>query len=185
MKYVIVDLEATCWDKPTDRSRMEIIEIGAVALESATGEAVKEFSEFVRPVLEPMLSDFCKQLTSIKQSQVDNAESFPAVFARFVDWIGQEPFRLCSWGGYDLNQLKADCKQHQIALPQSFERHINLKKEFSRLMHVKLCGMAGALRIMKIPLEGTHHRGIDDARNIAKLAQVILARLEKEAGKAV
>ncbi len=22
-----------------------------------------------------------------------------------VEWIGDEPFRLCSWGGYDLNQF--------------------------------------------------------------------------------
>jgi inhibitor of KinA sporulation pathway (predicted exonuclease) len=29
--------------------------------------------------------------------------------------------------------------------------------------------MAGALRQLGIPLAGTHHRGIDDARNIAKI----------------
>ena len=30
-------------------------------------------------------------------------------------------------------------------------------------------GMKGALAMEDIPLEGTHHRGIDDARNIAKI----------------
>ena len=30
-------------------------------------------------------------------------------------------------------------------------------------------GMKGALRNENIKLEGTHHRGIDDARNIAKI----------------
>ena len=42
-------------------------------------------------------------------------------------------------------------------------------------------GMKGALAMMNVPLEGTHHRGVDDARNIAKLAQIILPRLEAEA----
>jgi inhibitor of KinA sporulation pathway (predicted exonuclease) len=28
--------------------------------------------------------------------------------------------------------------------------------------------MAGALSELNIPLEGTHHRGVDDAKNIAK-----------------
>ena len=179
MKYIIVDLEATCWGKPTDRSRMEIIEIGAVLLESADGSTSDEFSAFVKPVVEQTLSDFCKQLTSIEQSQIDEADYFWNVFPNFVDWIGTKPFRLCSWGGYDLNQFRADCQRHKIKMPETFENHINLKKEFARLMKVKLCGMSKALKILKIPLEGTHHRGIDDAKNIAKIAQVILPKLER------
>jgi len=35
--------------------------------------------------------------------------------------------------------------------------------------------MKEALRILHIPLEGTHHRGIDDARNIAKIVKKIMA----------
>ena len=177
MIFIIVDLEATCWDKPTDRSKMEIIEIGAVRLESANAPPSDEFSAFVKPVVEPTLSDFCKQLTSIEQSQVDEADHFWNVFPKFVEWIGTQPFRLCSWGGYDLNQFRADCQRHKIKMPETFENHINLKKEFARVMNVKPCGMSKALRILKIPLQGTHHRGIDDARNIAKIAQVILPKL--------
>ncbi len=29
--------------------------------------------------------------------------------------------------------------------------------------------MGGALKMEKLTLDGTHHRGIDDARNIAKI----------------
>jgi len=36
--------------------------------------------------------------------------------------------------------------------------------------------MAEALQLAEIKLEGTHHRGIDDARNIAKLLPYILGR---------
>jgi inhibitor of KinA sporulation pathway (predicted exonuclease) len=42
--------------------------------------------------------------------------------------------------------------------------------------HEQKAGMSGALRLMNIPLEGIHHRGVDDARNIAK----ILYRLLKD-----
>ena len=184
MRYVIVDLEATCWDTPGDRSQMEIIEIGAVLMDSPNGTPAREFAEFVRPVIVPLLSAFCKQLTSIKQEEVDRADDFPAVFDRFVNWIGPEPFTLCSWGGYDLNQFRLDCRRHSIALPASFERHVNLKKEFARVLNVKLCGMSKALRIMNLSHEGTHHRGIDDARNIAKLAQIILPKLRAESSPA-
>jgi inhibitor of KinA sporulation pathway (predicted exonuclease) len=34
--------------------------------------------------------------------------------------------------------------------------------------------MAGALNILDIPLEGTHHRGIDDANNIAKILRKLV-----------
>src|ERR1043165_8944279 len=105
MRYVIVDLEATCWEKGTSPDRMEIIEIGAGLLDSSTGPVSKEFGAFVKPVASPELSEFCTQLTSIRQEDVDQAEIFPMVFWQFVDWIGVEPFRLCSWRAYDLNQF--------------------------------------------------------------------------------
>ncbi len=180
MRYVVVDLEATCWEEGADRARMETIEIGAVMLQTATGPAAGEFARFVKPVVEPILSGFCKRLTSITQEQVDAADIFRLVFPEFVYWIGAEDFALCSWGAYDLKQFRSDCLRHQIEFPPSFENHINLKNEFARTFKVRRCGMAKALRHAKIALEGTHHRGIDDARNIAKLAQLVLPRLEQE-----
>ena len=179
MNYVIVDLEATCWEKGTRPQRMEIIEIGAVLLKSAAGSAVDEFSAFVRPVAERQLSEFCIQLTTIRQQDVDQADPFSVVFWDFLDWIGQEPFYLCSWGAYDLGQFRVDCDRHNIPFPDSFENHINLKKLFAQQHNTKPMGMAQALVHAGISLEGTHHRGIDDARNIAKLAQIILPVWEK------
>ena len=180
MRYVIVDLEATCWNDGTDRSRMEIIEIGAVLLDSSSGPAKEEFAEFVRPVVEPKLSAFCTELTTIQQKDIDGADDFPTVFPRFMEWIGAEPFTLCSWGAYDLNQFKMDCMRHLIPFPESLTRHISLKAEFARIHSVKPCGMASALRILKMPLAGQHHRAIDDVRNIAQIALTILPRLERE-----
>ncbi|MGL5075983.1 MAG: 3'-5' exonuclease, partial [Waterburya sp.] len=40
----------------------------------------------------------------------------------------------------------------------------------------KKYGMAGALKLAGIELIGTHHRGIDDARNIAQLLPYMLGR---------
>jgi len=48
--------------------------------------------------------------------------------------------------------------------------HLNLKRAFSAQQNLKKkLGMAGALRHVGLELTGTHHRGIDDARNIARL----------------
>src|SRR5262245_24586023 len=90
VRYVIVDLEATCWEQGAGRDRMETIEIGAVLLASSEGPVVDEFDALVRPIASPQLSEFCKRLTSIRQEDVDRADPFDEVFPRFLEWIGQE-----------------------------------------------------------------------------------------------
>ena len=179
MQYIVVDLEATCWVDRSARRRnqMEIIEIGAVCLD-ADLEVVDEFDSFVRPVVNPQLSDFCTELTSITQADVDRADRFGVVFERFLTWIGEEPHRVCSWGAYDLDQFRLDCRRFGVLLPAWFEdTHINLKEEFALWRGVKRCGMAKALKQLNLPLEGVHHRGIDDARNIARIAQQLLPHI--------
>lgn len=178
MRYIVTDLEATCWERRGPNDFMETIEIGAVALQTATGPTVGEFSSFVKPIGSPTLSDFCTKLTSITQQDVDDALPFKVVFPRFIEWIGIEPFIFCSWGAYDLGQLKTDCNRNNMPFPPQLENHINLKKEFARLNNTKPMGMERALELAGLQLVGTHHRGIDDARNITDLALQILPLLE-------
>lgn len=179
MRYIIVDLEATCWERDRhQQSRMETIEIGAVLMADADAESTEEFSVFIKPVREPKLSDFCTELTTITQADVDGAAPFPIAFRQFLEWIGPEPFIWCSWGAYDRTQLKQDCKNHGMAYPQAMERHLNLKPLFVKKHNNKRCGMKKAMEILGLEATGTHHRGIDDARNIAKIARTILPHLD-------
>ena len=181
MNYLVIDLEATCWERGSIPSRMETIEIGAVMLASAAGPPQGEFNAFVRPVASPALSDFCKALTSIRQEDVDAANIFPIVLKSLVDWAQPaQPFVWCSWGAYDMKQLRSDCRRHGIAFPASLERHVNLKRVFAKLTDGRPRTMKEALRWMSIPLDGRHHRGIDDARNIAKVACWTLPRASNE-----
>ncbi|MEO1257779.1 MAG: 3'-5' exonuclease [Bacteroidota bacterium] len=168
MKYIILDLEATCWEKGGKRN--EIIEIGALCIDEEKN-TLGEFSEFVRPICHPFLSDFCTQLTTITQADVDRAERFPIVIDNFQNWIHEfdEDYFLCSWGKYDRNQFAKDCQLHGL-LTDWLKNHISLKHQYPSFRPpYKLMGMKGALRNENIKLEGTHHRGIDDARNIAKI----------------
>lgn len=179
MNYIIFDLEATCVEN--DRSfQNEVIEIGAVKLNEKL-ELIGEFDEFVKPKLNPILSDFCKNLTTINQELVDTAESFPDVLSNFKEWVmGEdgEDYVLCSWGFYDKYQLMKDAAlypdwseyENGYSIDTEWlEKHISLKHQFAKFMNIKPCGMVKAARIANIQLIGTHHRGIDDARNIAKI----------------
>ena len=86
----------------------------------------------------------------------------------------------CSWGGYDYKQLKLDCARWGIPFPAGFDPHLNLKSAFKQVYKDRI-GMAAALRKLDLPLEGTHHRGIDDARNIARIAQKLIPQLQPPA----
>ena len=185
MRYIVVDLEATCWERAEHNYRaMEIIEIGAVALASATGPVTSEYSAFVRPIEHPTLSEFCCSLTHIRQRDVDAARTFSGVFADFLHWIGPGESTFCSWGQYDLEQFRKDCARHRIRMPAALEQHVNLKYLFSDRFGMPRgkATVMGALRHLGFRFEGTHHRGIDDARNISKIARLVLSGCEYETG---
>lgn len=177
--YLVVDLEATCDDqRRIPQQQMEIIEIGAVLVDAATLEPVGDFQTFVRPVVHPALTEFCERLTTITQADVDGAPRFPEAIARLQRFLGDRRALFCSWGQYDRNQLALDARRHGVTLPFG-EQHLNLKQRFSaQLGEERRYGMAGALRRVGLPLRGTHHRGIDDARNIARLLPWALGRAE-------
>ena len=167
MNFIIVDLEATCLKERDENFISEIIEIGAVKLNSC-GETLEEFNCFVKPTINPILSDFCTELTSITQEDVDNGLRRKDALSMFQEFCGDNCMIL-SWGGYDRNQLKKEFERFHLPT-QILNNHINLKVEFSKVIGAtKQYGMARALNITKIPLDGTHHRGIDDAKNISKI----------------
>ncbi|WP_013320295.1 3'-5' exonuclease [Gloeothece verrucosa] len=184
--YLVLDLEATCCEllRSTEgergtikRHEMEIIEIGAVMVEKQDLTIVAEFQTFIKPVRYPILTNFCKSLTSITQTQVDQAPSYPEAAILLKKWLSNYSNAVFgSWGDYDRHQFLQDSKFHQVPFPIAYP-HVNLKQLFSERQGLpKRYGMKEALELAGLTLSGTHHRGIDDARNIAKLLPYILGR---------
>ncbi|MGI9415379.1 MAG: exonuclease domain-containing protein [Hyphomicrobiales bacterium] len=173
---IVVDLEATCSDDGSvPRDQMETIEIGAVLVDVDGLAAADTFQCFVEPVRHPILTRFCTELTGITQDMVAGAPPFAEAVKSFKGWmdLGERHAVFGSWGDYDRKQLTQDSRFHGLAYPMP--RHVNLKQMFSDRQDLrKRQGMAGALRLCGLPLEGDHHRALDDARNIAKLLPWIL-----------
>ena len=66
-RYLLVlDFEATC-DSPVQTSPQEIIEFPTVVIDTSTGRIVDEFRAHVTPVVHPVISPFCTELTGIDQ----------------------------------------------------------------------------------------------------------------------
>lgn len=175
-KILVIDLEATCDECDFPGEDMEIIEIGAVWA-STDGVVLDEFQALVRPIVRPELTTFCQKLTGITQRDVDLADSFAIVAARLNEFSklhSTESSTWGSWGQFDAKQLLRDCERHGIPHPLPSFEHINLKRQFANRRKIKEVGMARALAMVGFELAGSHHRGLDDARNIAKLLPWVL-----------
>ena len=171
MNYIVFDLEATCWEFPRPNYIQEIIEIGAIKVDEYA-EAVDVFSEFVKPIIHPTLSPFCRELTTINQEDVAAAKRFPEVIEKFKSWLGTDngsEYLLCSWGYFDRNALQNDCEYHGLE-DEWLEHHISLKHQYKDLKKLKkTIGLRRAVENEGFDFEGIHHRAYSDALNLAKI----------------
>jgi len=169
-KIIIIDLEATCWKgQIPDGEVNEIIEIGLSVLDTVSGEISKNQGILVKPQFSKV-SNFCTELTTITQDILDKeGVLFEEAIEKLVEEYDPYFYTWASYGQYDLNMLQKQCKKFGVDYPMGND-HINVKILFAETKGLsKPTGMNGALHILQIPLEGTHHRGIDDAKNIAKI----------------
>lgn len=169
-KIIIIDLEATCWQSAVPHGQEnEIIEIGLAVLDSETGAITQNQGILIKPQRSGV-SPFCTELTTITQDLLyKNGVPLEEAIERLVAEYNPDLYTWASYGQYDLNMLKKQCKSFGIPYPMG-DGHINVKVWFGEKFGLqKPTGMNGALHLLDIPLEGTHHRGIDDAKNIAKI----------------
>lgn len=169
-EIIVIDLEATCWNGKVPAGQVnEIIEIGICVLNTSTGEISKNEGILIKPE-RSKVSPFCTELTTITQDMLDaEGISYKDASAKLSANYNAHHYTWASYGAYDLNMMKKQCKIRGVEYPLS-QNHINVKTLFSQVKGLKRkVGMNGALGILNIPLEGTHHRGVDDAKNIAKI----------------
>ena len=172
----VVDVEATCWEgDPPAGQVSEIIEIGLTTVDLASGERVGRHRVLVRPA-RSAVSAFCTGLTGLTQAEVDTGVTFAEACRRLAveHRAGARPW--ASWGDYDRNQFTRQCRATGVPYPFG-RRHRNAKLVFTEAHGLrKRPGMAQALDIAGLPLEGRHHSGEDDAWNIAALVLHLAAR---------
>src|SRR5262245_24030414 len=178
-QILVIDLESTCWEKqPPAGMTSEIIEIGLCVVDVARLERVEKHCLLVRP-MKSEVGDFCTQLTTLTAADVQSAPLL-AEAARLLkkEYRGQE--RLwASWGDYDRNQLQRCCQEQGVTYPFG-GRHLNVKTLFAVAHGLpKEIGLDAAYAQLGETLQGTHHRGVDDAWNIAGILCGLLAAIRR------
>jgi len=174
-KILVIDVEATCWDgDPPAGQTSEIIEIGLCVLDVATGERSAPRAIMVKPQRSTM-SEFCIQLTTITPEMLVDGMDFSAACALLREEYRSHQRTWASYGDYDRLQFVKQCEQWDIPYPFG-PSHINVKNLLALQFGLKReVGLGRATRLLGLPFEGTAHRGVDDAWNIAAvLARVLL-----------
>ncbi|CAO1412926.1 unnamed protein product [Diamesa serratosioi] len=192
LKYLIVmDFEATCWEKPYGRGKpQEIIEFPACLLNLTTGEIEKEFQYYTKPIEQPELSDYCKNLTGISQSTVDSGIDIRDCIDYFIIWV-KEVIKekelimpktkrsnldgncaLVTWGNWDfLICLQRECHRKKIRKPSIFNQWIDLKEIYiERYKRKDKFTFGDALNESGIEFIGQAHSGLCDARMTCALS---------------
>jgi inhibitor of KinA sporulation pathway (predicted exonuclease) len=168
MALIFLDFEATCIRNGRPEPQ-EIIEFPSVVLDGA--ELVDRIQLYVRPTSHPTLSDFCTELTGIRQATVDAAQPFPEVLARYDEWAAKYPdATVVTCGDWDLkSMLPLQCWSLWIKVPERYRRWINIKDEFESFYRRRAGGLQGMLSAVGLEFEGRPHSGIDDCVNTARV----------------
>lgn len=175
-RALVIDVEATCWEPPEFQPAneiSEIIEIGIAVVNIDTREIEKNDSILVRPQ-KSKVSKFCTKLTTLTQEVVDKGVTFQEAMKTLRSEYDSQNRLFVSWGDYDRKMFERNCQDYGVKYPFG-PRHMNLKNTFAVLNGLdREVGLDSALPYYSLTLEGTHHRGVDDAKNIAKIFQNIV-----------
>jgi len=115
------------WTKPGETK--EMVQIGAVRLRTSDLAELDKFEILIKPVVNPVLSDYFVKLTSITQTEVDRkGKPFKEVYQMFFDWAGSA--NLYSWNLCDYWALAETCKLNNIVLPIKRNRFFDIRMVF-------------------------------------------------------
>ena len=122
-KIVIFDTEFTTWEGAMERGwsgpneHREIVQIGALLAETENFTELDSFNVFVKPKINPKLSEFFIELTGIAQEMVDDKGiDFKDALEKFHRFARDYP--LYSWGGTgDPAVIRENCEMNSIAFP--------------------------------------------------------------------
>eukprot|EP01084_Bolivina_argentea_P259362 437613_1 len=164
----------------------EIIELPAILVDLKTFQVVSKFHKYVIPQQWIKENIFNKRIKKECRNDSSNAVSFINALNELNKWLcvrnkidinerNSVLFAIC--GNWDIGkQIPLQCFRCNIVnkFPNYMYEWMNIK-DFGLNFYGKkankkdFSGMKSILKYLKIPLDGTHHSGMDDTSNITKI----------------
>lgn len=178
--YCVLDFEATCIENKVIHNQ-EIIQFPSVLYKYSNSklEYLGEFNEYVRPSINPKLSEFCKNLTGIQQETIDNADFFKSVFKRHFLWLSDHVSDgnvvFITVGNWDLEiMLPKQLKLLNMKNNKKYTKWINIKESYKKFYNYKPSGLLDMLTHLEMKFIGKQHNGLDDTRNTARIFEQMI-----------
>ena len=135
-KIIILDAEYTAWQGSLRRrwsgpnEHREVVQIAAILADTEKFIELDNFDLLVKPVKNPVLSEYFINLTGITQVEVDQKGiSFEEALSKFFAWSGDRT--IFSFGG-DERVLKENCRLVNIKFPFEDFKYGNLIDIFGK-----------------------------------------------------
>lgn len=175
-KILVIDVEATCWENlPPNKfpdNRNEIIEIGITQIDIAIRKIESSEGILVIPPTTE-INEFCTKLTTITPELIaQEGISFKDAVDILLTKYKSNQNVFASWGDYDRTSFVKNCDWNKVEYPFP-NMHLNVKSLFAAKYGWN-GGLDKCAESMKLTFEGTHHRGVDDSRMIARILRLLL-----------
>lgn len=176
-QILVIDVESTCWQgAPPPGQVSEIIEIGICPVDVARLERLEKRCILVKPE-KSKISEYCTALTTLTPDMFVDAVTFRDAIRILKKEYHSKERLWASWGDYDRHQFDRNCREYGVTYPFG-TRHLNVKTLFAVAfgLHHEI-GVDRACEKLGKTMEGTHHRGDDDAWNIAGVLCLLLKQM--------
>lgn len=184
--FVLYDTEFTTWEGALQRGwsgegeYRELVQIGAMRVDASTLQPIANFDVLVKPVKNPLVSDYFTALTGITQAAInDNGLGFVDALAQFCDFIGTAP---AAAYGNDAGVIRENMAWNGLSAREADFDTLNIGPWF--MQHgapygVKKGVNSGALaRTVGAPI--THkvaeHNALEDVRSILAAYTFLLSK---------
>ena len=165
MKVLIIDLELTCWNEPTEQIP-EIIQIGLIEVDTIKREISRKKEMYVLPE-KTEISEFCTELTGITKKQVyKQGLSYDKAIEILETKFGFKNKLVIGWGRDDK------------AFRSGIDQYMNLSHLYSMInLTDEKFNLKKALEREGLSFEGEAHNALVDAENTAKLFIHLMNRI--------
>ena len=183
---ICLDLELTCWENSLQddwsdpKFPAETLQVGIAGFDLIQGEFLTKFSAFVRPVLNPRMSDYCLNLLQISQNIIDNAPALPEVIdqiSNFMNDYSEDSTLVCAYGS-DCKEFADDAARHYRESPFKQFTCLDLQQEAAKVMgktknlpereHIK--------QHLQLPPSANRHDALDDALDVKVLFDALMGQ---------
>ena len=171
MNYLITDSEYTTWKGALESGwaepwqHREIFQMAALLTDADFNE-LDSIVVFVKPKVNPILSDFAQQLTNVSQMQIEqHGVSFPEALKQLQVLASRATATICM--NLDSGVFRENCEIHKIPFPFAHDFHRLRPFLEQQKIDLSQCSSGELHKLTPTPLEGHTHDALHDCRSMA------------------